>query len=116
MILKLHEIVNLYYEINGISKTENDQTVVLLNGLLSQKMNLKNKLYVQRLSNELKKELDLFEEQKKSVETADDLQQLLSAEKEIDVRSIWGNDLSIETFADIETNEVYPVFLKLIDK
>jgi hypothetical protein len=41
---------------------------------------------------------------------------LMSAEKEIDVINLWSGDLTIDAIANIETDENYPVFLKLIDK
>ncbi len=41
---------------------------------------------------------------------------LLNAEKEIDVVSLWSTDITPDTLASIETEEVYPVFLKLVDK
>ena len=41
---------------------------------------------------------------------------LITAEKEIDVANLWSGNITIETLADIETEENYPVLLKLIDK
>jgi uncharacterized protein YbjQ (UPF0145 family) len=50
MTLKLHEVINLYYELNGVTKQTKDGDEVVSLGILKQKMALKNKVYLQRLN------------------------------------------------------------------
>ncbi len=49
MNLKLHEVIALYYELNGVTK-QGQETEVLTQGMLKQKMSLKTKVYLQRLN------------------------------------------------------------------
>jgi hypothetical protein len=116
MNIKLHEIIQLNYELNGVTKIENEVPTVLLEGLLRQKLSLKVKMYLNRLNKLVSDEINLFEEQKKNVKEQSELNELLNADKEVDIRTLWGDDLTIDAFENIETNEVYPVFFKLIDK
>lgn len=137
MKLKLHEIVGLHYELNGITKQKNDGTQeVVSQGLLKQKASLKVKVYLQRLNKIVAEEVKLYEENrlelfKKYGEEADgqvtlkkenfedfnkEHEELLTAEKEVDVKMLWSTDLTVENLAAIETDEVYPIFLKLIDE
>ncbi len=46
MNLKLHEVLSLYYELNGVTK-QGQETEVLTQGMLKQKMSLKTKVYLQ---------------------------------------------------------------------
>jgi arginyl-tRNA--protein-N-Asp/Glu arginylyltransferase len=137
MKLKLHEIVGLHYELNGITKQKNDGAQeVVSQGLLKQKASLKVKVYLQRLNKVVAEEVKLYEDNrlelyKKYGEEADgqitlkkenfddfnkDHEELLTAEKEVDVKMLWSTDLTVENLAAIETDEVYPIFLKLIDE
>lgn len=137
MKLQLHEIVGLHYELNGITKQKNDGTQeVVSQGLLKQKASLKVKVYLQRLNKIVADEVKLYEENrlelyKKYGEEADgqitlkkenfegfnkEHEELLTAEKEVDVKMLWSTDLTVENLAAIETDEVYPIFLKLIDE
>ena len=137
MNLQLHEIINLDYEINGYSTPgENDSKVEVTKGLLKQKTSLKVKVYLQRLNKIVKEEVDLYNAEKKKLfekygtekdgaitlnkeniaDFNNDHLELLTVEKKIDVQMIWSTDLNIESLSTIETEEVYPVFLKLIDK
>lgn len=137
MKLKLHEIVGLHYELNGITKQKNDGTQeVVSQGLLKQKASLKVKVYLQRLNKIVADEVKLYEENrlelyKKYGEEADgqitlkkenfedfnkEHEELLTAEKDVDVKMLWSTDLTVENLAAIETDEVYPIFLKLIDE
>lgn len=136
MKLKLHEIVGLHYELNGITKQHKDGSVETISeGLLKQKASLKVKVYLQRLNKVVAEEYKLYEEAKLELfkkhgetegeqitlkkENIQDFnkehEELLTAEKEIDVKNLWSTDLTIDTIASIETEETYPIFLKLID-
>ena len=44
-----------------------------------------------------------------------ELQDLLTAEKEINVSELWGADLKVEHLESIETDEFYPALFTLID-
>ena len=44
-----------------------------------------------------------------------ELNELLTAEKEINVSELWGADLKLEHLESIETDEYYPALLALID-
>jgi len=132
MNLNLNEIVQLSYELNGIKKDDK----VVLNGLLAQKISLKTKVYLQRLNKVVAEELKVFEDTRKelllkygiqegesvSIPTENiesfkvEFDQLLRVNKNIDVDSLWSDDLSLKDFEAIETDEFYPVFFKFIDK
>ena len=134
MNLKLHEVIALYYELNGVTK-QGETTEVLTQGMLKQKMSLKTKVYLQRLNKVVSEELKLYEDAKMelwkkygdekdgSLEIASDkiadfnkeLNELLTAEKEINVSELWGADLKLEHLESIETDEYYPALLALID-
>lgn len=133
--MKLHEIINLYYELNGVSKQTKDGTEVISLGILKQKMSLKNKVYLQRLNKVVSEEVKLYEDAKKElfekytekdgeniIVPADKIEQfnqehldLLTAEKELEVSSLWGSDLTLEALESIETDEFYPQLFDLID-
>jgi|688.fasta_scaffold119252_3 hypothetical protein len=136
MNLKLEEIINLYYELNGITQTSEEETKVLTQGILKQKMSLKLKVYLQRLNAVLLEDLKLYEEARKELFqkygneengsitiTQENLvhfnvehSQLMSAEKIIDVNSLWGDNFTLDNLEDVETEEFYPLLFKLIDK
>jgi hypothetical protein len=136
MNIKLHEIINLYYELNGLTKTEGQESETMLQGLLKQKTSLKVKMYLQRLNKIVSEEVKLYEDAKKelyekhgekdgdtitiskeNIESFNqDLNDLLTAEKDIEVSALWGSDLTIENLESIETDEFYPTLFKLIDK
>lgn len=133
--MKLHEIINLYYELNGVSKQTKEGTEVISLGILKQKMSLKNKVYLQRLNKVVSEEVKLYEDAKKelfekytekdgenTIVPADKIEQfnqehldLLTAEKELEVSSLWGSDLTLEALESIETDEFYPQLFELID-
>lgn len=136
MKLKLHEVVALHYELNGITKQKEDgSSEIISQGLLKQKTNMKTKLYLQRLNAVVADEFKLYSEaeqelfkkygeekdgmitvaKEKWADLSKEREELLTAEKEIDVVNLWSSDLTIDTVASIETDEIYPVFLKLID-
>jgi hypothetical protein len=116
--------------------TKEGVSTVVSNGLLKQKTSMKNKLYFQRLNKVVAEEIKMLDESKKELfdkfgegegeeihipkekieEFNKEYVDLLKAEKEIDVVSLWSTDVTPETLSSIETEEVYPVFLKLVDK
>lgn len=134
MNLKLHEVIALYYELNGVTK-QGETTEVISQGMLKQKMSLKTKVYLQRLNKVVSEELKIYEDAKMelwkkygeekegnieiSSENIPDfnkeLNELLTAEKEINVSELWGADLKLEHLESIETDEYYPALLALID-
>jgi hypothetical protein len=134
MNLKLHEVLSLYYELNGVTK-QGQETEVITQGMLKQKMSLKTKVYLQRLNKVVSEEVKLYEEAKQElwkkwgdekdgmIEIPSDkvsdfnkeLQDLLTAEKEINVSELWGADLKVEHLESIETDEFYPALFTLID-
>ena len=134
MNLKLHEVLSLYYELNGVTK-QGQETEVLTQGMLKQKMSLKTKVYLQRLNKVVSEEVKLYEEAKQELwkkwgdekdgmieipadKVSDfnkELQDLLTAEKEINVSELWGADLKVEHLESIETDEFYPALFTLID-
>lgn len=134
MNLKLHEVIALYYELNGVTK-QGKETEVLSQGMLKQKTSLKTKVYLQRLNKVVSEEVKLYEEAKQELfkkygeekegmieipsdKIADfnkELQDLLTAEKEINVSELWGADLKLEHLESIETEEYYPALFTLID-
>jgi hypothetical protein len=132
MNLKLHEVINLYYELNGVTKPDGE---VVSQGLLKQKMSLKVKVYLQRLNNTIGEDIKIYEEARKELfkkhgteedgnisiandKIADfnkDHSELLEADKTIDVATLWGADLTLDSFSNIETEEFYPLVFKLVD-
>jgi hypothetical protein len=135
MTLKLHEVINLYYELNGVTKQTKEGSEVVSLGILKQKMSLKSKVYLQRLNKVVSDEVKLYEDAKKELfekygkqegdsmlipaESIESFNQehldLLTAEKSIDVSNLWGSDLTLETLETIETDEFYPQLFDLID-
>ena len=145
MKLTLVEIENLNYELNGLMIRTGATQTQISKGLLSQKASMKTKLYIQRLNKIVAEEIKLLEDARKELfekfaeidpevaveegkepekvvpvekraEYQKEYEELMKAEKEIDVVNLWSNDLTAESIASIETDENYPVFLKLIDK
>jgi acylphosphatase len=137
MNLNLKEIISLHYELNGLTKNNQDgQPEVVLQGILKQKMSLKAKVYLQRLNKVVADEIKLYEDTRKElfekygkqtdndiVIDGDDIQkfneeheEVLNAEKTIDVTALWSADLTLDSLSSIETDEYYPVLFKLIDK
>jgi hypothetical protein len=96
---------------------------------------MKNKLYFQRLNKLVKEEVKIFEDTKKELfeklgkqkendlvipdenieEFNKEYNDLLSAEKNIDVSTLWSSPITPDDLASIETDENYPIFLKLVD-
>jgi len=133
--MQLHEIINLYYELNGVTKQTKEGDEVISKGLLKQSMSLKNKVYLQRLNKVVSDEVKIYEDAKKElfdkyvvqeedryIVPADKVEaynkehfDLLTAEREISVAALWGSDLTLESIAGIETDEFYPQLFALID-
>lgn len=137
MKLKLTEIYDLNFELNGMNvKTADGKVHQQSVGLLGQKISMKVKLYLQRLNKIVAEEAELLEksmkelfdkyaegEEDKKIVPADkqeeykkEQEEVLNIEKDIDVVNLWSGQITIESLASIETNENYPIFLKLIDK
>jgi acylphosphatase len=137
MNLNLKEIISLHYELNGLTKNNQDgQPEVVLQGILKQKMSLKAKVYLQRLNKVVAEEIKLYEDTRKELfdkygkQTENDIviendniekfneehEEILNAEKTIDVTALWSADLTLDSLSSIETDEYYPVLFKLIDK
>jgi len=126
MNLKLHEIVALHYELNGIAKQSK--------GLLAQKMPMKLKIFLHRISKMTAEENKTYEEQRLELykkygeekeqnivlkpenvlEFNKELTEMLEAEKEIDVKPFWGEANIVELVEQVESEEYYPIFYKLI--
>lgn len=135
MTIKLHEVINLYYELNGVTKQTPDGSEVISLGILKQKMSLKSKVYLQRLNKVVSDEVKLYEDAKKELfekygkqegdsmliptDSIEAFNQehldLLTAEKSVDVSTLWGADLTLDALETIETNEFYPQLFELID-
>lgn len=135
MTLKLHEVINLYYELNGVTKQTKEGSEVISLGILKQKMSLKSKVYLQRLNKVVSDEVKLYEDAKKELfdkygkqegeamfipsESIEPFNQehldLLTAEKSIDISTLWGSDLTLEALESIDTDEFYPQLFDLID-
>ena len=133
--MKLHEIVNLYYELNGVTKQTENGDEIISKGMLKQNTSLKTKVYLQRLNKIVSDEIKLYEDAKKELiqkyskqdengviipnENVESFNKehldLLTAEKEINVASLWGADLTLESLESIETDEFYPQLFDLID-
>ncbi len=133
--MKLHEIVNLYYELNGVTKQTANGDEVISKGMLKQSTSLKTKVYLQRLNKIVSEEIKLYEDAKKELlekysqkdgdsviipnENIEAFNQehldLLTAEKEINVASLWGADLTLNALESVETDEFYPQLFELID-
>jgi hypothetical protein len=137
MKLTLQQVVDLNYELNGLAiQTSEGKQIQLSKGILAQKSSMKLKLYLQRLNKVVADEIKLYEDAKKEIfekysvgegedkkipedkieDAEKEHKDLITAEKEIDVANLWSGNITIETLADIETEENYPVLLKLIDK
>ena len=133
MQLNLKEVTNLWHELNGYSVKEDGKKKILLKGFLQQKMSMKVKLYVNRLSKIVNEEVEaldksrqeLFDKyakgEKKEI-TGDDvklftdeIEELMMAKKDINVSTLWSTDLTINDLASIETDENYPIFYRLVD-
>ena len=132
MNLKLHEVINLYYELNGVTKQDGE---VVSQGLLKQKMSLKVKVYLQRLNNAIGEDIKIYEEARKELFKKHGTEEdgnisipgdniaafnkdhadLLEADKAIDVATLWGADLTLDSLSSIETEEFYPLVFKLVD-
>jgi hypothetical protein len=132
MNLKLHEVINLYYELNGVTKQDGE---VVSQGLLKQKMSLKVKVYLQRLNNTIGEDIKIYEEARKELFKKHGTEEdgnisipgdniaafnkdhadLLEADKAIDVATLWGADLTLDSLSSIETEEFYPLVFKLVD-
>lgn len=135
MNLQLHELINLNYELNGMTIGQGEESKVISQGLLKQKMSLKLKVYLQRLNTAIAQDIKLYEEARqelfkkygdekdgvitvptdKIAEFNKEQNDLLTAQKEVNVSNLWGSDLTLDSLASVETDETYPILFKLID-
>lgn len=133
MNLTLKEVTNLWHELNGYSITEDGKKKILIYGFLQQKMSMKVKLYVNRLAKIVNEEIETLDKSRqdlfnkfakgeKNEITGEDIklfneemEQLMSAKKDINVSNLWSSDLTINDLAAIETDENYPIFYRLVD-
>lgn len=133
MELNLKEVTNLWHELNGYAVTKEGKKEVLTKGFLQQKMSMKVKLYVNRLAKIVNEEIETLDKSRQEVFdkyakgekkeiTGDDVKlfydeidELMSAKKDINVTTLWSSDLTINDLASIETEENYPIFYRLVD-
>lgn len=136
MKILLKEIIDLNFELNGMTLTkENGEKEVKTKGVFVQKSTPKIKLYLQRLNKIVSEDVELYNKERESlfkkfgqekdgviIIERDKLEEfnkehndLLNAEKEIDLASIWSNDFTIESLDSMETEEYYPVLSKLLE-
>jgi hypothetical protein len=133
MEFNLKEVTSLWHELNGYAVTKDGKKEVLTKGFLQQKMSMKVKLYVNRLAKIVNEEVETLDKSRQEVFekyakgekkeiTGDDvklfydeIEELLSAKKKIDVTTLWSTDLTINDLASIETEENYPIFYRLVD-
>ena len=133
MNLKLHQLVTLYYELNGFVSSQQNQPNLI--GILKQKMSLKTKIYLQRLNNMVSEEFKIYEQAKKELfekygNEKDGVIEIpnnkylqfnaehfliLDVEKQIDIKQLWGDDFNIQALIDIETTDCYPVLFSILD-
>lgn len=134
--MKLHEIINLYYELNGVTKQTKEGDEILSVGILKQNTSLKTKVYLQRLNKVVSEEIKIYEDAKKELfekygkqegdsiiipaESIEEFNKehfdLLTAERDINVSTLWGADLTLDALESIETDEFYPQLFQLIDE
>lgn len=125
MILKLHEIIALHFELNGYDKSK---------GLKSQLMSQKLKIILHRIGKVTEEEVKSYESLKQELfkkygkEDGDKIviepnnkkdfniehNEMLEVEKEIDTKQFWGESDMVALFESVESEEYYPTFYKLI--
>jgi hypothetical protein len=133
MEFNLKEVTNLWHELNGYAVTKDGKKEILIKGFLQQKMSMKVKLYVNRLAKIVNEEIETLDKSRQEVFDKyakgekkeisgddlklfyDDIEELMSAKKNIDVTNLWSSDLTINDLASIETEENYPIFYRLVD-
>jgi hypothetical protein len=133
MEFNLKEVTMLWHELNGYAVTKDGKKEILSKGFLQQKMSMKVKLYVNRLAKIVNEEIETLDKSKQEVFDKyakgdkkeitgddlklfyDDIEELMSAKKNIDVTTLWSSDLTINDLASIETEENYPIFYRLVD-
>lgn len=134
MNLKLSELIDLHFEIVGISRKNGDKSETITAGLLKQKMALKLKFILERLTKITEPEFESFQKHRNELfekygEKSGDVwkfsgenaikfeaenKSLLDTEKTIDVSTIWGQTNMIELSETIVTDENFPIYYKLI--
>lgn len=136
MKLKIEELVQLNYELNGmVLSKEGGEPEELSKGLLKQKTSMKNKVLIQRLNKVVQEEVKMFETAKKELyqslgeekngeitilpekldEFNEEFKDLINLEIDINISTLWTTPLTLEDLTSIETEEVYPIFMQLVD-
>lgn len=134
MNLKLSEIVDLHFEISGMSRNINGKSEIITIGLLKHKMPLKLKFILDRLLKITEPEFESFQkhrnelfekygtkngdqwkfEGQNAIQFEAENKSLLETEKSIDTSTIWGETNMIELSETIVTDENFPIYYKLI--
>lgn len=127
MTLTYNEIANLLVEINGDNAT--------FKGLLKQKLSMKVKVLIHRLNKIVQDEVKIFDELRAELfkkygneedgnivvppanidEFRKEFNELLSIEKTVELSTVWTTKPTIDDISELETDEFYPVFIKLLD-
>jgi len=136
MKITLKEFVDLYFELNGMTVTkENGEKEVVSKGVFAQKASPKTKLYLQRLNKIVTEENELYNSELKKLYqkfgkeengyiaiNAENIEEfkkeqeiLISAEKDIDLSSLWSNDFTMDNLDSMVTEEYYPILTKLLE-
>lgn len=133
--MKLHEILELDYELNGIIGKEGDEQKEIFTGILRKDISFPTKHYLLRLSKWVGTEKSLFEETRKelfskygtekegqieiSKENMEDFQReyndVLAVEKTISIKEICGADLTLDMLKDVRGKEVYFQLSNLVE-
>lgn len=129
MKLTTKDILNLQIELQGYQKDGE----IILKGLLTQKLKQSVKIKLNRLAEEVNKEVSLFEKAKKDIftqygeekdnqlvmkpenlEVADkELKEVIESEVELDIKKLLFG-MSEESLDTIEDDSYYPVMYKLL--
>lgn len=107
MKLKIQELKQLAFELYGamVTNTETKEQIVLTQGLLKQKLDLKTKFLLNKFGKQLSEALPEAEEESQEVlETEYDISNLI-----INLTPELG-----ESIGKIETNEDYPILMNIL--
>ncbi len=133
--MKLREILELDYELNGIIGKEGDEQKEIFTGILRKDISFKTKHYLLRLSKWVGTEKALFQETSKELfvkygtenegqlqittENMEDFQReyndVLDTEKAVSIKEICGSDLTLDMLSDVKGKEVYFQLSNLIE-
>ncbi len=133
--MKLREILELDYELNGIIGKEGDEQKEIFTGILRKDISFKTKHYLLRLSKWVGAEKTLFQETTKELfakygtenegqlqittENMEDFQReyndVLDIEKSVSIKEICGSNLTLDMLSDVKGKEVYFQLSNLIE-